>query len=207
MTYNPSTYLRCYQLFHNVNNSKQQDPAVLYCDAYFTTSWQERSANMLPDSLCSSCNNGYTSLDLHTLTLLNSIMHRLITLQRKLRFHSLSSPEHRTLELWHRPRKTENDQSQESQVARCRLRTYNLVEEQETQFLEPSVYSYQSMKRTNDYNKQFLLLLLLFYLWKKFFSHVHVTKGDLKEKSFIFLFSSSTEDEPWKTFWVNGIIS
>ena len=49
-------------------NSKQQDPAVLYCDAYFTTSWQERSANMLPDSLCSSCNNGYTSLDLHTLT-------------------------------------------------------------------------------------------------------------------------------------------
>ena len=162
---------------------------------------------MLPDSLCSACNNGYTSLDLHTWTLLNSIMHRLITLQRKLRFHSLSSPEHRTLELWHRPRKTENDQSQESQVARCRLRTYNLVEEPETQFLEPSVYSCQSMKRTNDYNKQFLLLLLLFYLWKKFFSHVHVTKADLKEKSFIFLFSSSTEDEPWKTFWVNGIIS
>ena len=30
MTHNSSTYLRCYQLFHNVNNSKQQDPAVLW---------------------------------------------------------------------------------------------------------------------------------------------------------------------------------
>ena len=28
MTHNSSTYLRCSQLFHNVNNSKQQDPAV-----------------------------------------------------------------------------------------------------------------------------------------------------------------------------------
>lgn len=156
---------------------------------------------MLPDSLCSSCNNGYTSLDLHTLTQL------CIGLLRYSKSYDFTLCPRRTLELWHRPRKTENDQSQESQVARCRLRTYNLVEEPETQFLEPSVYSYQSMKRTNDYNKQFLFLLLLFYLWKKFFSHVHVTKADLKEKSFILLFSSSTEDEPWKTFWVNGIIS
>ena len=155
---------------------------------------------MLPDSLCSSCNNGYTSLDLHTSTQL------CIGLLHYRKSYDLTlcpgqDTEHSNTErLWHWPRKTENDQSQESQVARCRLRTYNLVEEPETQFLEPSVYSYQSMKRKNDYNKQLLLLLLLFYLWKKFCSHLHVTKADLKEKSFIFLFSSSTEDEPWKTF-------
>ena len=99
-----------------------------------------------------------------------------------------------------------SSQSQESQVAGCGPTTW-WRNRKPGQFLEPSVYSYQSMKRKNENNKQFLLLLLLFYLWKKFCSHVHVTKADLKEKSFIFLFSSSTEDEPWKTFWVNGTIS
>ena len=158
---------------------------------------------MLPDSLCSSCNNGYTSLDLHTLTQL------CIGLLRYSKSNDFTlcprqNTEHSNCDI---DREKLRTISCTLQVARCRLRTYNLVEEPETQFLEPSVYSCQSMKRTNDYNKQFLLLLLLFYLWKKFFSHVHVTKADLKEKSFIFLFSSSTEDEPWKTFWVNGIIS
>jgi len=162
---------------------------------------------MLPDSLCSSCNNGYTSLDLHTLTqLCIGLLH-----YRKSYDFTLcprQNTEHSNCDIDREKLRTISHRNPRLHlVARCRLRTYNLVEEPETQFLEPSVYSYQSMKRKNDYDKQFLLLLLLFYLWKKFCSHVHVTKADLKEKSFIFLFSSSTEDEPWKTFWVNGIIS
>lgn len=123
---------------------------------------------MLPDSLCSSCNNGYTSLDLHTLTQL------CIGLLRYSKSYDFTlcprqNTEHSNCDIDREKLRTISHRNPRLHVARCRLRTYNLVEEPETQFLEPSVYSYQSMKRTNDYNKQFLLLLLLFYLWKKFF--------------------------------------
>lgn len=159
---------------------------------------------MLPDSLCSSCNNGYTSLDLHTLTQL------CIGLLRYSKSYDFTlcprhNTEHSNCDIDREKLRTISHRNPRLHVAGCGPKTW--WRNRKRNFSNPLCILTSLWKERTITINSFCCCCCCFIFGKKFLSHVHVTKADLKEKSFIFLFSSSTEDEPWKTFWVNGIIS